>query len=90
MAKKKQFILLEPGETFELKGQTFEVMHVSGQGDEGAMHHFQYEIQLQSEAEEKRQVEADRAAEERKAAVKAARQAEIDEAKAQGKPTAAK
>lgn len=73
MGKKKiELILLEPGETFELNGHVFEVISVSAQGESPDLHHFVYELCLQSEAEEKRAQEEASAAEQRKIAAEEA------------------
>lgn len=45
------------GDIIKANGEKFEVVSISGQGDEGEQHHFKYEIQLQAEAEEQREKE---------------------------------
>lgn len=68
MGKKTIVQLLNHGQKFDVDGETFEVIGVSfNDGTGSAKAGFFYEIQLTSEAQERRDIEAKRAEEARKA-----------------------
>lgn len=56
--------LLEHGEVIEHKDHEFEVVSISAKDDDGVQHHFKYELQLHSEAEDQRKLDAESTARE--------------------------